>query len=92
MAHTTSARKRVRQAATRRTRNKPKRSSLRTQLKKTAALIEAKSPEAATAEFLKASRLLDRAARKGLIHKNQAARRKSRLAKKLTALGKPPTT
>ncbi len=55
-------------------RNRAQRSALRTALKKAAA------DGATDAERLHAVRLLDRAARKGLIHKNAAARRKSRLA------------
>ena len=96
MAHTRSAGKRVRQNAIRRARNKAKRSSLRTQLRKTVAAVAAGSAEAAQAEFKKATKSLDTAAGHGLIHKNQAARRKSRLTRKLAALKqpgeKPPAT
>jgi len=56
-------------------RNRAQRSTLRTALKK--ARAEASSPE----EVLRAVSLLDRAARKGLIHKNTAARYKSHMAK-----------
>ncbi len=83
MAHTKSAQKRTRQAAARRIHNKAQRSTLRTQLKKTATTVQSGSPEAAQIEFGKAIRILDKAARKHLIHKNEAARRKSRLAKKI---------
>ena len=88
MAHTRSARKRARQNTTRRTRNKPKRSALRTQLRKVAAALGAKNAEAARAELNKAVKVLDTAASKGLIHRNQAARRKSRLAGKVAGLAK----
>ncbi len=57
-------------------RNRAQRSALRTALKK------AHSNEAENAEKLAAVKLLDRAARKGLIHPNAAARHKSRMAKK----------
>jgi len=57
-------------------RNRAQRSALRTALKK------AHSTEAEAAERLTAVTLLDRAARKGLIHPNAAARHKSRMAKK----------
>jgi len=88
MAHTTSARKRSRQNATRKARNKAQRSALRTQLRKVGTAVAASSAEPARTELQKAIRSLDRAARKGLIHKNQAARRKSRLTAKVAAL--PP--
>jgi len=88
MAHTRSAQKRVRQNETHRVHNKARRSALRTELKKTQAAIRSGNPEAAKAECLKAIKALDTAAGKGLIHKNQAARRKSRLATRLTAIEK----
>ena len=55
-------------------RNRAQRSALRTALKK------AKAPTATVEDRLKAASLLDRAARKGLIHANAAARHKSRMA------------
>jgi small subunit ribosomal protein S20 len=67
----------MRQARTRTTRNKAQRSSLRTALKRVRAAATA---DAAAAAYALAARVLDRAARKGLIHKNNAARQKSRLA------------
>ena len=85
MAHSKSAQKRARQSRSRRARNKPQRSALRTQLKKVVAAVESVSgSDAAQAQLLKATRQLDKAARKGLIHKNQAARKKSRLAAKVS--------
>jgi len=87
MAHSVSARKRARQSTARRVRNKSQRSSLRTQLKKVIAAVESGDRQVAEAELGKAVRVLDRAARKGLIHENQAARRKSRLSAKVAALG-----
>jgi small subunit ribosomal protein S20 len=80
-----SAKKAMRQARARTERNKAQRSSLRTALKRVRAAATA---DAAAAAFALAARLLDRAARKGLIHKNNAARHKSRMAalvKKLKA-------
>ena len=56
-------------------RNRAQRSALRTALKK------AQAPAATAEQKLAATRLLDRAARKGLIHKNNAARHKSQIAK-----------
>jgi len=60
-------------------RNRAQRSTLRTALKK------AKSPTATAEERLVAVSLLDRAARKGLVHKNLAARQKSKMAKAANA-------
>ena len=80
-----SAKKAMRQARSRTIRNKAQRSELRTAVKR---VRVAATLAAATAAFVIAAKLLDRAARKGLIHKNNAARHKSRLAalvKKLTA-------
>ena len=80
-----SAKKAMRQARTRTVRNKAQRSTLRTALKRVRAAATA---DAAAAAYAIAARLLDRAARKGLIHKNNAARHKSRMAamvKKLRA-------
>jgi small subunit ribosomal protein S20 len=72
-----SAKKAMRQAKTRTVRNKAQQSTLRTALKRVRAAATA---DAAAAAYTLAARLLDRAARKGLIHKNNAARHKSRLA------------
>ncbi len=72
-----SAKKAMRQARSRTIRNRAQRSSLRTALKHVRAAATA---DAAAAAYALAARVLDRAARKGLIHKNNAARQKSRLA------------
>jgi small subunit ribosomal protein S20 len=69
-----SAKKNMRKARAATVRNRAQRSALRTALKK------AKTPSATAEERLRAVSLLDRAARKGLIHANAAARHKSRLA------------
>jgi small subunit ribosomal protein S20 len=68
----------MRQARARHERNKAQRSTLRTALKR---VRHADSAQAAGAAYAAAVQLLDRAARKGLIHRNNAARHKSRLAK-----------
>ncbi len=65
----------MRRSRAARVRNRAQRSALRTALK------HAEGADATAEERLKAVQLLDRAARKGLIHRNAAARRKSRLAK-----------
>ena len=69
-----SAKKNMRKARAATVRNRAQRSALRTALKK------AKAPSATAEERLTAVSMLDRAARKGLIHSNAAARHKSRLA------------
>jgi small subunit ribosomal protein S20 len=71
-----SAKKNMRKSRAAMARNRAQRSTLRTALKK------AHSDEASDAEKLTAVKLLDRAARKGLIHPNAAARHKSRMTKK----------
>ena len=72
-----SAKKNMRKSRAAAVRNRAQRSAFRTALKK--ARVEGAAPEVAVA----AVSLLDRAARKGLIHPNKAARHKSQLAKKL---------
>jgi small subunit ribosomal protein S20 len=71
-----SAKKNLRKSRAAEIRNRAQRSALRTALKK------AKSAEASEETRLAAVRLLDRAARKGLIHRNAAARQKSAIARK----------
>lgn len=83
MPNIKSAKKAMRQARSRTVRNKAQRSALRTAVKRVRAAATA---EAATQAYAIAARLLDRAARKGLIHKNNAARHKSRLAAMLKKL------
>jgi small subunit ribosomal protein S20 len=75
MPNIASAKKNMRKSRAAQVRNRAQRSTLRTALKK--ARAENASPEAMAAAIT----LLDRAAHKGLVHKNAAARRKSRMAK-----------
>jgi len=80
---TESAKKRLRQSDKRRLRNRVYRSQARTYIKRANQLIaEQKLDEAAQVAALAVS-ALDRAAQKGVVHKNNAARRKSRLIKRL---------
>jgi small subunit ribosomal protein S20 len=79
-----SAEKRMRTAEKRAARNKAQRSRLRTAVKKAR---QAESAEDTQAAFLDAKSLLDRAARKHLVHPNKAARLKSKLAKRANTLG-----
>ena len=82
MPHSKSAKKRNRQAETRRDANREKRSSLRTLIKKArSAASSSEGPEA----FKAAAKALDRASQKHLMHPNRAARTKSRLHKLLGA-------
>ena len=74
MPNIASAKKNMRKTRAATARNRAQRSALRTALKK------AKTPSATADDRLAAVSLLDRAARKGLIHANAAARHKSRLA------------
>lgn len=86
MANIKSAKKRAIQSEKRRQHNASRRSMVRTYLKKVIAAISAGDKEAATAAYATATPLLDRMANKGLIHKNKAARHKSRLAAQIKAL------
>ena len=86
MANIKSAKKRAIQAEKRRQHNASRRSMTRTSLKKVLAAIDAGDKEAAQTAFVAAQPLLDRMASRGLIHKNKAARHKSRLAAQIKAL------
>lgn len=87
MANHKSALKRIRSSARRRARNRTYLSQTRTQVKKARQAIEAgKDVKAAEEELRLAVSQLDKAAGKGVIHKNAAARRKSRLMKQLATL------
>ena len=81
-----SSLKRVRQNAKRAERNKSRRSALKSQVRVFLDAANTGKADAASKEFLAASAQLDRAASHGIIHKNTAGRRKSRLAKRLNAL------
>ena len=82
-----SAAKRHRQSVKRHDANKAAKTRLRTAVRKLRAAIESKDKTAAEGEFRACSRVLDSAASSGVIHRNTAARRKSRLAKALAAMG-----
>ncbi len=83
MANTASAKQRIRNSARKAIYNRLHRSRSRTAVKKVRAAIAAKDLATARQELIKAISYLDRAAGKGVIHKNNAARRKSRLMKLL---------
>ncbi|MCW6008039.1 30S ribosomal protein S20 [Micromonospora sp. CPCC 205371] len=86
MANIKSQIKRNRQNEKRRLRNKSVKSSLKTAIRKFNEATEAGNTEAAAAAMRDASRKLDKAVSKGVIHKNQAANRKSAIAKRLGSL------
>ena len=86
MAHTLSANKRIRQGVKRNARNRARKAAVRTEVKKLTAILGKADVAAAAAELKTAQKLLDRTADQGAIHRNTAARRKSKLAKKINAL------
>ena len=88
MANIKSAIKRNKQNEKKRVRNRVYRGAARTLVAKAKVAIEKQTPEEAKDAVLKAISTLDRAAQKGILHKNNAARRKSRLMKKLGAQAK----
>ena len=83
MANTQSAIKRIRSSERKRKINQARRSKARTYVKKTQSLIAAGRFQEAEAAAVEAVSALDRAAQRGIIHKNKAARTKSRLMKQL---------
>lgn len=82
----TSAEKRQRQNLKRRIHNRAVRSSVRNAQKKFLLAVKNSNAEEAQKAFHSAEKLVDTAARKGVFHKNMAARTKSRMRKKLNAL------
>ena len=84
MANTQSAIKRIRRSERRRRINQVHRSRARTYVKRTRMFIAAGQIEEAEAAAREAVSSLDKAAQKGIIHKNKAARSKSRLLKRLS--------
>lgn len=88
MANTRSAIKRIRSNEHKRVINKIVRTSVRTHLRTAQEALEGTDAEAARKAALLAISALDKAANKGVIHKRNAARRKSRLMKKIAAPAK----
>ena len=81
-----SAEKRERQNVKRRMHNRMIKSSVRTQIKKFDAAVQAKDKDAAKTAMDLSFKLLDSAASKGVLHKNTASRKKSRLYKAFAML------
>jgi ribosomal protein S20 len=79
--------KRIRTNEKRRQRNLAVKSELKTLVRRTREAVEAGDKEAAIEALRIASRKLDKAVSKGVIHRNQAANRKSKLARRVQSLG-----
>jgi small subunit ribosomal protein S20 len=86
MANIKSAIKRIRQSEKRRVRNAAVRSTVRTSVKSARTAIEGAQRDQARETLLRTIQVLDKAVTKGVIHRNTAARRKSRLTRQLNAL------
>ena len=88
MANIKSSAKRVLVSRVQAARNKADKSQLKTTIKKFNAVTAEGNQENAEAAYKAAVKSVDRAVSKGLIHKNNAARKKSKMAAKMNALGK----
>ena len=86
MPNSESAKKRLRQNATRNARNRALKSDVRGQVRKVRSLIAAGNVEESETEFRVATKKLDKAAAKGVMHANAAARTKSRLSKAVKSI------
>ncbi|MEO0998215.1 MAG: 30S ribosomal protein S20 [Pseudomonadota bacterium] len=86
MANIKSARKRARQGEKRRLHNMALRSRMRTHIKNVIKAVEQGDKDLATANYAKAVPVIDSMVNKGIVHRNKAARHKSRLNKMVRAL------
>lgn len=86
MAHSLSAKKRIRQNAKRRTINRARKSQVKTQIKRFEATLDEGNVESASEQFRLVVKKLDKVASTGTIHKKTAARKKSRLARRLNGV------
>lgn len=89
MANLKSSKKDIIRSRRRRVRNASWRSQLKTISRKARMAISGGDPALASELTRQASRMLDKAATKGVVHKRQAARRKSRLARRLASMAEP---
>jgi small subunit ribosomal protein S20 len=87
LANSAQARKRARQNEKRRTQNASQRSMVRTYMKRVDAAIATQDATAAGGALADVMPLLDRMVSKGIMHKNKAARHKSRLSKQVSQIG-----
>ncbi|MCX7982504.1 MAG: 30S ribosomal protein S20 [Syntrophales bacterium] len=92
MAHSKSAIKRARQSEKRRLRNRIVKTTLKTAIKKVLSHLEEKNSEEAKAALQVAISKISKAAAKGVIHKRNAARKISRLTKKVNTLLQPTSS
>ncbi|MDR7194417.1 30S ribosomal protein S20 [Luteimonas terrae] len=86
MANIKSAKKRAKQTVVRNARNSAQRSQLRSAVKKVLKALEANDATGAQEAFNVAQPILDRFSSRGLIHRNKAARHKSRLTARIKAI------
>jgi small subunit ribosomal protein S20 len=86
VAHSLSAKKRIRQNEKRRFQNRVRRSRVKTQRRRFRDAVAAGDAEKAETELKNVFKIVDRVAAKGTIHKNAAARIKSRLQKRMNRL------
>ena len=91
MPNSESAKKRVRQDVHRRARNNWRKRRIKTQVKTFLKAVQAQDVESAETEYRKACSLLDRIACTSTLHRNTAARRKSRLARRLNLMKQAAT-
>jgi small subunit ribosomal protein S20 len=86
VAHSLSAKKRIRQNLKRRAHNRARKQAIKEQVRLFVSALTGGDVGKAETEFRKVAQRLDKVAAKGTIHKNTAARRRSRLARRLNAL------
>ncbi len=86
MAHSLQSKKRIKQNAKRRTINRARKSQVKTQIKRFEAAVTNGDAEAASEQYELVVKKLDKTAATSTMHKKTAARKKSRLAKKLNNL------
>jgi small subunit ribosomal protein S20 len=86
VAHSLSAKKRIRQNAKSRLINRGRTSAVKTQIKKFEAAIEAGQADSAKTQFTELTKSIDKVAATSTMHKNTASRMKSRFAKKLNSM------
>lgn len=90
MAHSLSAKKRVRQNIKRRVTNRARRSQIKTMIKRFETTVGEGNAKAAADQFYVIAKKLDKVASTSTMHKKTAARKKSRLAKRVNALKAKP--
>ena len=86
MANIKSAKKRIKVTQSKTAQNRMIKSALKTSIKKFESAVAAKNVDEAKTSFVGVTKALDMAAQKGVVHKNMAARKKSRLAAMLNAM------